>query len=143
VSGSVFAYGQLMAELWADAESFLLIEQDIEVSLRALRQARHCRCEWSVSPYGGPSPGSLLSQSLGCTRFRSSLIRALPDAVKEANQINDAGTVVPPGHWGRVDCRLYSRLRGSGESIRTPHLHEVVAHHHHFQYGCGCGGNHA
>jgi len=144
VGGSLFAYSQLVERLWKEQESFLIVEHDVELSLRALRQARHCPCEWGVSPYRGPWDGvgtpPLLDKSLGCTRFSASLMKSLPDAVVEANRIDDAGTVVPPGSWQRLDCRLYSILRGVGENMHTPHIHDEVLHHHKFGYGCSCGG---
>ena len=146
VSGSIFAYSQLVEKLWAEKRSFLLVEHDVELSARALRQALYCSCEWSISRYRGPWDGvgepPLLDKSLGCTRFRSSLMEAIPDAVVRANQIDDAGTVCPPGDWKRLDCRLYSILRGAGDSLRSPHFHEEVVHHHLFDYGCSCGREH-
>lgn len=146
MSGSIFAYSQLMAELWRDGEPFLVWEHDIEPDAVALREALTCPCEWGVSPYRGPSAtdwehAAVLKSSLGFTRFSAEIIKALPDAVEQANQINDGGSVCPPGDWKRLDCRLYSILRGAGDEMRTPHFHTEVKHHHFFaNYGCSCGG---
>ena len=135
-----FAYSRLMAELWADGESFLLVEHDTEVTDRALRQALHCACWWSTSPYRGPG-GQLLTRSLGFTRFRGQLLAAAPDAMTLANQIDDGGSVCPPGHWKRVDCRLLSVLTGPPHRY-APHVHAEVPHHHWYDSACACGGNH-
>lgn len=147
MSGDLFAYSRLVEESWARREDFLIVEHDIEMTAEALYQAVECPCEWSVSPYKGPSSvgwelASMLRLSLGFTRFRASLMEAMPDAMAQANAINDAGTVVPPGDWHRLDCRVYTVLRGSGEDIRSAHLHAEVPHHHVFGYGCACGGDH-
>lgn len=143
VSGDPYAYSRLLARLWREGESFLVVEHDIEVSGRAVRQARHCPCLWGLSPYAGPGPSfegaALLTVALGCTRFSAKLLAKEPDALDEANAIDDAGSAAPPGHWLRLDARLYSVLRQRGY---MPHIHEAVAHHHQYAYGCACGRTH-
>lgn len=147
VSGSVFAYSQLLENLWKDLEDVLIVEHDIELTEQALTEHRECDYPWSVAPFRGPSAygweeAPLLTMSLGCTRFSADLMRAMPDAVAQANAINDAGTVCPPGDWHRLDCRLWTVLRGHGDRPRSPHVHAEVPHHHVFDYGCSCGKVH-
>ena len=140
VGGDPFAYGRLLAELWGAKESFLVVEHDTEVTEKALRQAMHCRCWWSTSPYSGPGRARL-DVSLGFTRFRRELLETAPDAVTLANQIDDGGPQCPPGHWKRVDCRLLSVLTGPPHRF-APHRHAEVPHHHWYDYGCACGEEH-
>lgn len=143
VGGDPLAYSRLLAELWASGDDFLVVEHDIQLTAEALRQAGECDCVWSTSPYRGAgtswAAATLLTRSLGCTRFRGELTRRLPTVVAEANARNDMGSVCPPGHWKGLDARLYSVLRGEG---LEPHLHAEVPHHHLYSYGCACGGDH-
>lgn len=135
-----FGYSQLLARLWAERQSFLNVEQDVELTLRAYRQALYCRCEWGVSPYRGSGTGqNLFKRSLGCTRFRSSLLERLPMAVNDANSIDDEGSTTPPGHWKRLDGRLSHVL---DKANVKPHLHDEVPHHHVYDGHCACGSDH-
>lgn len=131
MSRSTLAYSELLAELWREAEDFLVVEHDIELTAEALREALECPCEWSTSPFPSPGP-SPFTMSLGCTRFRKSLMEQLPQAVDRANRIDDSGSVCPPGHWKLLDARLYSVLRGTAPDLRSPHLHSPVPHHHEY-----------
>lgn len=136
VSGSDSAYWQLVAALWATGESFLLVEHDIEPTPKALRQARHCACWWSVSPYRGPN-GDLLEGSLGFTRFRAQLLRAEPDLPHRACGNRD-GTV--ERNWRCLDTRLLGELWARGY---RPHVHmPAVTQHHYYRGECTCGADH-
>ena len=126
MSGSTTAYSRLVARVWGDRQSFLLVEHDIELTEEALRHALACGCSWSVNPYKGKN--GLFTRSLGCTRFRSSLLEAFPQAMSMANAMNDSG-ISPPGHWNRLDGRLDHVLRTAGY---RPHLHTEVPHHHEY-----------
>lgn len=140
MGGSPFAYSRLLEQIWQDQESALIIEHDIELNARVLRQAMHCSCEWGISPYKGIGTdfhsAGLLTVSLGCTRFRSSLMKRFPQAIAEANAIDDNGSICPPGHYLRLDGRVHHVLMRSGYE---PHRHDLVTHHHLYAYGCSCG----
>ena len=144
VSQSNTAYAQLVENLWASGEDFLIVEHDIEINPMVLDQALHCECDWGVSPYKansfhGFNVAPLLTCSLGFTRFRAPLLKAFPDAVTRANAI-DGGSICPPGDWKQLDGRLHYILTEAGY---TPHLHDEVVHHHVYEYGCSCGKVHA
>lgn len=130
--------------MWADGETFLLIEHDVELTPEALAEAEHCECWWSAAPYIGQGiahrEASVIVQSLGCVRFRSELMEAAPGAVARANSVQDAAkNVCPPGHWKCLDGRILSSLGVEGF---FPHQHEEVPHHHNYDYGCACGEDH-
>lgn len=131
------AYFDLLAGVWAQGESTLIVEHDIEINDQAIRQAKYCACEWSVSPYRGPGE-VVLTRSLGCTRFRSSLMKRLPTFMDEVGLINDSVTL-GPRHWARLDCSILSVLMQHGY---TPHIHAEVLHHHVYDGHCACGGTH-
>lgn len=143
VGGNNLAYSRLLAELWADGESFLIIEHDNEITAAALQEAISCDCPWGVNPYNGAGRSwehsALIDKGLGCTRFSAILLANVPDAAMKANAINDGGSVCPPGHWKRLDARLYGVLRDAGY---RQHLHSRILHHHWYQYGCACGKDH-
>lgn len=138
VSESDTAYAKLLERLWGEYRTFLVIEHDIEIKVEALQEAQSCLCEWSVSPYRGIM-GSLVDNALGCTRFRSSLMKRFPDAIARANQIDDNGSICGPGNWKRLDGRVLHILRTLGAE---PHRHSEVLHHHKYAEGCACGGYH-
>ena len=139
-----FSYGRLLDRLWHDGETFLLVEHDVELTGAALAEAIDCPCWWSVAPYTGEGithvQASLIVQSLGCVRFRSELMAAAPGAIAQANSVRDAASAVcPPGHWKCLDGRILSSLGLDGF---RPHQHDEVPHHHQYNYGCACGGDH-
>lgn len=140
VGGSPFDYSRLLATLWADGESFMVVEHDIELTARAYMEAVQCACMWATNPYRGAGPSFdkavMLDRALGCTRFRAELLAGFPEAVNVANSLDDGGAVCPPGHWKRLDCRLLGVLRQAGH---VPHVHSTVIHHHSYEYGCACG----
>lgn len=142
VGGDPTAYAELLCDLWEAGDGFLLVEHDVVLNAEALRAAVECTCRWGVAPYLGPTDHKggrvLLTRSLGCTRFSAELIGAHRDAMVVAAQRADTPSV-PPGDWRRLDVRLADVLSELGE---TPHLHPEVAHHHRYDDGCACGGDH-
>jgi hypothetical protein len=135
------AYWRLLDTLWTQAESFILVEHDVEIHERAIRSLTYCPRPWCLFPYSGPrSDGgdSLFYMALGCTRFRSSLMVDHPDL------ISGIGTGQPPRfdiatfrNWRGLDGAIGGRLRERGEK---PHIHwPEVLHHHDYPKGCACG----
>ena len=133
VSENTHMYGALVEQLWHDAETTLIVEHDVQLSLGAFRQALYCKCEWSTSRYTGHD-GVLYSGVLGCTRFRSSLMQSEPDAVTRA--LEDRSFGADSRDWHMFDSRLYAVLRDRGH---LPHVHRTVLHHHVYQGLCSCG----
>ena len=137
VSGDEFAYGRLLAELWRDGDSFLIIEHDIEATIRALEEARCCGCPWGANPYRHGRSG-LLREALGFTRFSSDLLRDFPDAVERSDEIK----VQERGpDWLYLDGRLHATLVAAGYAV---HMHRAEVGHHHWLGDidgehCSCG----
>lgn len=120
VSDSPSAYHELVCQLWRDGKAFLLVEHDVVVNPRALRQALYCHCGWGVSPYAGPG-GKVLTTSLGCTRFSTRYISEHPTAAEDAARVENDG--LPRMDWRRLDVRL-------ADQLDFPHIHEPVRHLH-------------
>ena len=138
VSQTVESYWRLMVDIWETKCSTLIVEHDMEINDRAIRQAKYCACEWSVSPYCGPAR-QVLSAALGCTRFRASFMAKNPDLLSKVGSIDDAGPAIVLRDWRRLDARILGVLRDRGYK---PHLHTPVLHHHVYQGVCACGGTH-
>lgn len=148
VSGDLFAYGRLLGRVWADGESFLLLEHDIEVTPRALEEAQTCDRLWCTSPYRYRwlAYEFMLTSALGCARFRGDLLKAHPEVMDRVNDMSNApefvyaGGVVDAAPWWLIDGRLNAVLR----SVVPPHQHSEVGHHHWNQHTpesgqCHCG----
>lgn len=133
LNGGTAKYSELLLKLWHAGESVLIVEHDVQLTERALRQALRCKCEWSTSQYRGANRG-LITHALGCTRFRSSLMQAIPDAMELA--LADISFGRDTTNWLNIDAKLAGVLR---KTERQPHVHEEVPHHHVYDYGCACG----
>lgn len=122
VGRSRFAYWELLAELWAAGEAFLIIEQDVEIHAKVVPALTRCQRPWCGYPY--TAQGDV---TLGCTRFSAQLLAAAPDAVELAGELND-GTV-PKRSWQRLDSHLAQVL---GDTYgHNPHRHLPPVTHHH------------
>ena len=139
VSGRTDAYQSLLNDLWSYGEPFCIIEHDIEINDRAVRQARHCSCSWGTSPYIGPGNEDMLTKSLGFARFGKELLEAIPNFINDVAQVDD-GKDVAPGHWRRLDVRISAALANHG--YVEPHLHEPVIQHHVYGGVCSCKQEH-
>lgn len=131
------AYHTLLAKLWADGDSFLIIEHDIEIRTGVVEELEACPEPYCCFPYAGPG-GDLLVRSLGCTRFSGEFIAEHPSLMLD---LEDRGmTETSPRHWRRMDAELahYMQIRQI-----APHMHQPpVLHHHAYRKGCGCGREH-
>lgn len=83
VSASPLAYYELLRRLWAEGDSFIVVEHDIEVPPGALTELEHCWGLWCAHSYPVHF-GDLMTlmhpgASLGCTRFSWQLIAHLPE----------------------------------------------------------------
>jgi hypothetical protein len=74
---------------------------------------------------------TLLSGSLGCTRFRAELTSQVPGFMSD----------LPTRDWRRLDCEITPRLNQLGF---VQHVHKPpVLHHHRRENGlCDCKGEH-
>lgn len=113
VSGSDTAYAELLAALWADQETFLVVEHDIVIHEGLVAEYEACDEEWCSSPYTYfDIPVMVGGGGLGCTKFSRSLMRRWPTAVTQAMEIPYAGH--PPYHWCGCDYRIWTLLRRGG-----------------------------
>lgn len=152
VSHSDTAYIKLLAKAWADGETFLLVEHDIELHHRVMGEAESCCHLWCTWPYARLMPGPhstwdgerwsagipLLTRSLGCTRFSADLMAKMPDMVDQALKapLCWAG---PAGHWSRIDDAVGHTLALAQYPV---HVHHPEVKHHHWLDGagrCSCG----
>ncbi len=133
VSASDTAYSALLAELWADGETFAVVEHDIIPPPGALPALEACPGQWCCHryPYGfGRYAG------LGLARFSAGLLTAHPDAMERAAEMYDDGH--PPGHWCRQDAWLSFVLESRGLARCR---HEPDAGHLHSWPSHGCWGS--
>lgn len=141
VSQSDRAYCDLLARLWAEGESVLLVEHDIEIHAGVVEAARRCRHLWCAWPYEGgawANPGdSLLYESLGCTKFSAKMMSDEPDLLAVAAALTQG---LPAGDWRRMDVSVAPTLKQRGYTV---HSHGPVIHHHDYPgVGCSCGQAH-
>lgn len=125
------AYRLLLEELWRDGESFLLVEQDIELHEAVIPELGACQEPWCLYAYNIGWPPAPVRSALGCVRFSSRLLAEFQDAI----------VGLPVRGWNQLDASLYPRLRDAGF---RPHEHEpLVAHHHVYPapggHRCACG----
>jgi hypothetical protein len=122
VSGSDEDYWQLMADLWAQAETFVIVEHDVIVRDGAIDELVECEQDWCGFPvsYCGTEYAGL-----ACTKFTAGLIARYPDALERVAEIEDADH--KPKHWCRLDGWLKSYvLEPGGERM---HVHGPVLEH--------------
>jgi len=101
------AYWRLLRELWAQGNSFTIIEQDVVVDGGTLRSFNAC-----PNGYCGAGYAYLGSQSyvgLGCTRFRAEFIAEFPNLIEQAGEYHDASH--PCRHWCVCDASMQFILR--------------------------------
>jgi hypothetical protein len=133
------AYYDLLGELWAAGQSFLLVEHDIELRAGLVEELETCPEPWCAAPYVvGSSRDGFIESSLGCTRFTAEIMRAVPDLISS----------LPVRDWRRLDCEISPRLRTAGFE---PHVHHPAVKHHHVYprlprdgggMWCACGTEH-
>lgn len=109
VSGSESNYWDLMHQLWASGETFVIVEHDIVVggaSVQLMLECSHLWCACSYPYFMGPYAG------LGCTKFEGSLTQAYPHAMDQVGQMFDEQH--PMKHWCRIDHWLWTVLHQVG-----------------------------
>ncbi len=122
------AYYLFLAQLWDEGEGFLIVEEDIEIHADVIPQLEACPEPWCLFGFPGAG-GALLHGSLGCTRFSTELIAAVPDLMSK----------LPVRDWKRLDSEILPALLKRGYE---QHIHEPPVPHHHYRPErrlCDCG----
>lgn len=123
VSASDVAYCELLAMLWADGESFAIVEQDVAPHAGVLRAFLDCPEPYCAFPYAWTVA---VGPALGCTRFGTELLDAVPDAMlRVAARPTNWG---PPGHWRQLDVALLGWILRDEEGLQ-PHVHLPPVEH--------------
>ena len=136
-------YYLYLCGLWREGESFLIVEQDIEIHGDVLPQLEQCPEPWCIFPYPGPRPARgwsqnpdndpnahLLYRSLGCTRFSSELMGKFPGFMNG----------LPCHDWRRLDAVIHPRLEAQRFKA---HIHwPQVLQHHVWENKCCCEQEH-
>ena len=79
LTGDDEAYFHLLARLWRDGATFMVVEQDVVPPENAIAGLTSCRQPWCFHPYYYVETWRANSIPLGCTRFAAALLRRLPD----------------------------------------------------------------
>lgn len=117
------AYHELIARAWAEAKTFIVVEQDIVPHPGALAELLLCPEPWCAFGYEYPPFG--LYAGMGCAKFATELLVVLPTAMEETAGWSDA--THPAKHWCRVDGWLKQWLIEHGA---RQHVHGQVTHLH-------------
>lgn len=117
VGHSITAYWELLSGLWRTGATFAVIEQDIVVNKDTIPNFARCKNLWCCAPY--PYLGSPTYAGLGCTRFRSELMKAHPDLM------DDVALHVYPGHCARHWCTLDAAIQ---RELWARKRHACLAH---------------
>jgi hypothetical protein len=131
VSARDTAYTLLLQDLWSADETFAIVEHDIVIRPDTLDEFEDCDHPWCAFTYRFRATHIA---GLGCTRFRTNLLAAYPDAV--AKTWAEATEVHPYGHWCNLDDRLTRALTAAGA---TRHLHQPPVGHLNPMPTHGCG----
>lgn len=125
VGQSPIAYFAALLNWWSKAETFVVLEHDVVCRPDVLESFAGCSEPWCLYNYapectcGNPDCREAWRNALGCTRFRSELMEAVPDAMSS----------IPPDNWDwhNVCDGLGNNLRAAGF---THHWHEPAVYHH-------------
>lgn len=124
-------YWWLLADLWTKGETFIIIEQDIVINrgtIASLDTCPHLWCSFGYGYFGGEN-----FHGLGCTKFDSRLMEAVPDMLDRVALMRDEGH--PPKHWCRLDAWTSAVLAASGQT-RCEHVPPVTHLHQYPSHGC-------
>ena len=126
------SYFRFLSDMWAIGETFLNIEQDIEIHEEVVPQLESCPEPWCAFGYfyGYPIKDTgqigILYKALGCTKFSAELMQAVPDLM----------TDLPVKHWRRIDSEMLPSLVKLGYEV---HVHKPpVSQHHVYGTRCSC-----
>jgi hypothetical protein len=134
---SLTSYFDLLAELWAKQETFILCEQDVVPSTEVILSMAECSALWCSGLFAEPPPwaprGAVADVSvdrrpywsclLGFNRFSAELQRRVPDAMARV------GRLLPERFWPHLDGALIKVLDREERVDRHGHL-PAVQHLH-------------
>lgn len=123
LSGKPMGYWRLVRDRWAAGDDLTIVEHDIVIPPNALADFDACPrpyCFHSFELFLGDVEQVYEQPGLGCVRFRSELLAAVPFTVPEMtwNGEDQVG----------LDTRLWQMLKAAGYG---PHRHEPRAEHLH------------
>lgn len=98
VGGDEYEYSALLRELWADGESFLLCEHDMEPTREQIDHMLTCPNGLCCGVYEWTT---CVGPALGFTRFRADFIATYPHVMEIASRI--PSNYGKPGHWKQMD----------------------------------------
>jgi hypothetical protein len=120
VSGSDTAYWELLSDLWAAGDSFIVVEHDVIIRHDTLDELEACPepwCGWPVPYLGGEYPG------LACAKFTDRIIAACPGALIQVGTMSTDSH--PQKHYCNVDHRLQRVVlpqTGLSQHVHSPAL---------------------
>jgi len=112
-------YFDLLSSLWADGETFCIVEHDIVVHPTALDELAACPNDWCGFPHEYMGE---VGYWLGCVKFGAGLIERHPDAMVRTGVLFDC---YPKRHWYRLDPRLQTTILAQRGEVKCQHLPEV------------------
>ncbi len=115
------AYWGLLADLWAEGETFIIVEHDIVPTEADLQALAECPEGWCAAGYPFEDLGTYWG--LGCTKFEGWFTRRYPEVVDRLTVGGD--DVHPLHHWCNLDALLQGALAAHGQA---PHHHGLVRH---------------
>lgn len=113
VRGDPDSYRRLLARLWSERETVVIVEHDIVPWPGAIEEIWACPCQWGTYSYvmhGGIG----IAHGFGCCKLTAWLMTNLPGLWDE------------PGEWSVLDQRLFFAARKVGIE---PHLHRPPVTH--------------
>ena len=121
VGKTPYDYWRVLCDWWV-REELIVIEHDVQARPSIFDEFDSCPEPWCFFRYDNHSPENADAwrwATLGCTRFRAEIIKAVPDAV----------TGIEERHrdWHYLSTGLGIALRDAGFE---PHMHESAVNHH-------------
>jgi hypothetical protein len=105
VGDSPTRYWEVLRDAWADGESFILIEHDLEFDDKALSALEAC-----------PRPVCTVAGWFRLTRFRSEMMRAIPDVFESLRPSER--------HWIPMEWQARTRMERAGFGLHS-HIGEA------------------
>ena len=131
VSSTDRAYYDLLSGLWADGESFCVVEHDIVIHDTALAELENCPGDWCGFAHRYIDD---VGYGMGCVKFSAALIARNPDALARVGVMFDARH--PKKHWCRLDAWLQGAVLPFAGEERCGHSRIVTHLGHGSAHGC-------
>lgn len=118
-----YGYGRLLQQVWAQGETFAIVEHDIVVNPGTIADFDSCPELYCAAPYAWTTQ---VGPALGCTRFRTELLESVPDAIDQVLATPSAWG--EPGHFRQLDVFLMRRVLRDQHGLQ-PHVHLPPVEH--------------